>query len=136
MSPCHHVATISIPLHPSFRSHSQKNERALRGRYICKSTRITPQRARDAEFQSRTRAFSHFKESMSPCHHVATISIPPHPRFRSHSLQIDAHFVVGIDANLRASRQRVYNPRIYSHSTTRFRCVLETLPDPAICKWL
>ena len=32
--------------------------------------------------------------SMSPCPHVPTISIPPHPSFRSHSLKMNTHFVV------------------------------------------
>ena len=71
-------------------------------------------------FQSRTRAFSHFWKIMSPCPHVPMISIPLHPSFRSHSLKMNAHFVVGIDANLRAARQIVYNPQIYSQPPHTF----------------
>ena len=48
---------------------------------------------------------------MSPCPHVPMISIPLHPSFRSHSLKINAHFVVGIYTNLHAAHGSGWNAR-------------------------
>ena len=62
-------------------------------------------------FPALTAYVSYKKQNMSlftfekhaPCPHAPTISIPPHPSFRSHSLKINAHFVVGIYTNLHAA---------------------------------